>query len=232
MRDYWSLIGNDRYEIGCTGQTVFLLDKKGTEIAKFRDLNYAYDAAVSPRGDLFVVNSSEGILAVYSLAPPALRKKFRYSKADWGGSDSFCFSSDGNEFFSIEPFQSDLKTSLAVYDTGSFTLKKRILYEDDLLVLDFIENDRESGDFFLLGYYRNADGVASKYYVGKLKDDELSDIIEVPQKTHWFYLFFCRLRAHGFTEKSYRWSYLGKDLDELKRSDYSLANLWKNAGQS
>ncbi len=123
MRDYWSLTGNDRYDIGCTGQTVFLLDKKGTEIAKFKDLIYAYDAAISPRGDIFAVNSSEGILAVYSFSPPALQKKFRYAKADWGGGDSFCFSPDGSDFLHIQPYLSCLRTSLAVYDTGSFTLK-------------------------------------------------------------------------------------------------------------
>lgn len=228
MRDYWSLTGNDRYDIGCTGQTVFLLDKKGTEIAKFKDLIYAYDAAISPCGDIFAVNSSEGILAVYSFSPPALQKKFRYAKADWGGGDSFCFSPDGSEFFHIQPYLSCLRTSLAVYDTGSFTLKKRILYEDDRLVLDVIEYDRESGDYFLLGFYRNTDGIASKYFVGKLKGDELSQIIEIPEKTHWFYHFFCLLRAHGFTKKSHRWSYFEKDLEELKRSDYFLADLWKS----
>ena len=60
MRGFWSLIENDKYKIGCTGKTVCLFDKQDNEIAKFRDFPYAYTSAISPRGDIFVVKTTEG----------------------------------------------------------------------------------------------------------------------------------------------------------------------------
>ena len=68
MPKFWSLISNGKYKVGCTGQTVYIYDQNGTELAKFKDLPYAYTAAFSPKGDIFVVKSTAGRIAVYSLA--------------------------------------------------------------------------------------------------------------------------------------------------------------------
>ena len=67
MRNFISYIKNDKYAIGCTGQTVYVYDSEGTEIAKFKDLPYAYTSAFSPNGDIFVIKTTEGRLAIYSL---------------------------------------------------------------------------------------------------------------------------------------------------------------------
>ena len=80
MPRFKSIIENEKYGVGCTGQTVWVWDKNDTVIAKFKDLIYAYRAAFSPRGDIFVVKSTEAWLAVYSLETMSLIKKFRFSK--------------------------------------------------------------------------------------------------------------------------------------------------------
>ena len=60
MPQFWSYIGNDQFNIGCTGQTVYVYDKAGKELARFKDLIYAYLPVLSPRGDSFVVKTTEG----------------------------------------------------------------------------------------------------------------------------------------------------------------------------
>ena len=232
MRSYWSLIGNDKYNIGCTGQTVYLLDKDNTEIAKFKDLPYAYASAISPNGDIFVIKSAEGRLAVYSFSPPLLIRKFRYSKVDGAQHDNFCFSSDGKEFYNIERQIDSLKTALSVYGTRDFKLKRRILDSDYSRVLTAIEYDVETKTVFLMFFLRNKDGVASKYFVGKLNGDELDDVINISQKEHDFYREFIDLKLLGFSDKAYQWSNIDMELEKLKISDYSLYKLWHHYKQT
>lgn len=226
MRRYWSLIENDKYTIGCTGQTVYLLDKNNTEIAKFKDLPYAYTSGISPKGDIFVIKTTEGRLAIYSFSPPALIRKFRYSKVDGSQDDNFCFSSDGKVFYNIERQIDSCKTALSVYDTSDFSLKKRILDKDYSRVLTAIEYDAETKTVFLLFFLRNKDGVASKYFVGRLNGDELDDVINISQKEHDFYEKYIHLRMLGFSDKAYQWSYFDVELEKLKNANHSLFKLW------
>lgn len=226
MRNYWCLIGNDKYNIGCTGQTVYLLDKQNREIAKFKDLPGAYKSGISPNGDFFVVKSTEGRIAVYSFSPPALIKKFRYSKVNESQDDNFCFSSDGKEFYNIERQTDAMKTALSVYDTSDFSLKKRILDEDSSRVLTGIEYDIETDTVFLLGFFRNNDGIASDFFVGKLYDDELDDLMSISSNEHEFYENYLRLKMSGFSEKAYQWSPFDMELEKLKSKNHSLSKLW------
>ena len=226
MQQYWSLIGNDKYNIGCTGWTVYLLDKQNKEIAKFKDLPYAYDSAISPNGDIFVIKSTVGRLAVYSFSPPALIKKFRYSKVDGSQDDNFCFSPDGKEFYNIERQISPAKTALSIYDTSDFSLKKRILDKDFSRVLTAIEYDNETKTFFLMGFLRGSAGSVCNYFVGKLNGDELDDVISITGTDESFYSRYLSLKMGGFTDKSYRWSYLDIELEKLKSAEYSLSGLW------
>ena len=97
MPSFYSIIENESFRIGCTGQAVWVLDKTDAVLAKFKDLIYAYRAAISPRGDLLVVKGGQGRLAVYSLKELSLIKKFRFSKVNHGQDDGFCFSPDGKQ---------------------------------------------------------------------------------------------------------------------------------------
>ena len=226
MRRYWSLIGNETYHIGCTGQTVYLLDKDYAEITRFKDLPYAYASGISPRGDIFVIKTTEGRLAVYSFSPPALIKKFRYSKVDGSQDDNFCFSSDGKEFYNIERQVDSCKTALSVYDTSDFSLKRRILDKDYSRVLTGIEYDVETETVFLLFFLRNKIGEASRFFVGKLNGDELDDVINISRNEHDFYQSYIHLKMEGFTDKAYQWSYFDIELEKLKNADHSLYKLW------
>ena len=227
MRSFWTFIGNDIYDVGCTGQTVYLYDKQGAELAKFKDLTYAYSAVISPTGELFAVKSTAGRLAVYSFEPPALITKFRFSKVDGGQDDNFCFSADGGELYSVEHHVNCLQTALSIYDTRDFSLKRRILDADKSMVLTGVENEKETNAFYLSGFFRDELGVAEKFFVGVLSGSELDDVVYVPEKEHTFFHSYLGLRASGFTQKRYRWSYIDIPLDELKATDLHLSDLWK-----
>lgn len=159
---FHSFIRKDRYAVGCTGQTVVIY-KDETEIARFKDLIYAYNAAFSPKGDMFAVKSTAGSLAFYGVEPPRLIGKFRFSKIDGAQDEGFCFSPDGEFFYNIECHKDSTVTALSVYRTGDLSLDRRLFDGDDRLCLCEIEYDAEKGDFVLLGFYR---GVSGEEYRG------------------------------------------------------------------
>ena len=63
MRRFWGFYQNESYSVGCSGASVYVFDKEGKELARFRDFPYAYSAAFMPGHD--------NILAVF----PLLNKK-------------------------------------------------------------------------------------------------------------------------------------------------------------
>ena len=72
MKNFWGYTTNGEYSVGCTGQTVYLYDKENNEIKKFKDIIYACFSVISPNGKIFVVKSTDGRLAFYSLETFAL----------------------------------------------------------------------------------------------------------------------------------------------------------------
>lgn len=66
-KKYWTHIKTNKYDIYLTSKTVYIFNKDGREIKKFKDLDYGYMGCVSPNEDLLVVKSSSGRIAVYSL---------------------------------------------------------------------------------------------------------------------------------------------------------------------
>ena len=184
MPRFKSIIENEKYGVGCTGQTVWVWDKNDTVIAKFKDLIYAYRAAFSPRGDIFVVKSAEAWLAVYSLETMSLIKKFRFSKAHYAQDDSFCFSPDGKYLLNVERYGDDLHSAIAVYNTSDFSLSSRLIV-DECMMLSHIQ--QVGGEYYLLGFMRDSDGVISYGFVAKYKDDEICDIMKITNAEREFY---------------------------------------------
>lgn len=226
MPQFWSYIGNDQFNIGCTGQTVYVYDKAGKELARFKDLIYAYLPVISPRDDHFVVKTTDGRMAVYSLETLSLVKKFRYSKVDGAQDDGCCFSPDGSEFYNIELQGDDTRTVLSVYDTVDYSIKKRILERDSDLVLRTLQF--VDGTPYVLYFYRGEHTI--HYYVAKLIDDELRDPCEIKENIYQFYYCYLSLSANGFTEKAKKWSALamqeGYDLSTIQNHHHTLAKLW------
>ena len=140
---FWTYLETDKYNIGLSSKTIYIYDKEGNEIIKFKDLSYGYMGCVSNNQELLVVKSSEGRIAIYSLEKLELIKKFRFSKVDGSQDDNFIFSPDDKYFFNIERHVSSTKTALSIYDTKDFTLHKRLLNDNDNLVISVIEYDKE-----------------------------------------------------------------------------------------
>ncbi len=225
MRKFVGFTSNGEYSVGCTGQTVYLYDKDGKELAKFKDLIYAYSPLISPNGKIFVVKSTEGRLAVYSLESHTLIKKFRFSKVNGSQDDNFCFSPDGKELYNIERHIDSCKTALSIYDTSDFSLKKRILHDGFNLVLTAVEYNTEENKIFLLGYMREPEsGVAYKFFVGELIKDSLKNIVYVSEKEHNFYLDCKHFEIHSFAVTD---CYTPDEIDRIKNAKHSLAKLWK-----
>ncbi len=225
MKNFVGFTSNGEHFIGCTGQTVYLYDKEGKEIARFKDLRYAYSPIISPDGKIFVVKSTEGRLAVYSLESYTLIKKFRFSKVNGSQDDNFCFSPDGSEFYNIERHIDSCKTALSIYDTSDFSLKKRVLCDDYNLVLKAIEYNAEENRIFLLGYMREPEsGVAYKFFVGELIKNSLQNIVYISEKEHNFYLDCKNFENHSFAVTDW---YTPNEVDNIKKAKHSLANLWK-----
>ncbi len=225
MKNFVGFTSNGEYSVGCTGQTVYLYDKDGKELAKFKDLRYAYSPMISPDGKIFVVKSTEGRLAVYSLESHTLIKKFRFSKVNGSQDDNFCFSPDGKELYNIERHIDNCKTALSVYSTLDFSLKKRVLNDDYNLVLTAIEYYADENKIFLLGYMREPQSrEAYKFFVGELIKDSLQNIVYITEKEHDFYLDCRHFEIHSFAVTD---CYTPDEIDRIKNAKHSLAKLWK-----
>ena len=229
MRSFWSFKGNGKYDIGCTGQTVFLYDKQGEELARFKDLKYAYKSEISPKGDIFAVKSNLGTIAVYSLDPPALIKKLRLPHMT-DSDENFCFSPDGTELYDLAMFTDKADSfpypAILIYDTSDFSLKDRISYPDRSVELLAIEYQNYTDGIFLQGYFRNKHGIGVRPFVAKLKDRELKDHARITKEEELFYMQYINLRGSGFARKNYEWTFLTLELEKLKTAGHSLAKLW------
>lgn len=222
MKKFWAYISNGKYSVGTTGQTVYLFDENGNEINRFRDITYAYTPMFSPDGKLFVVKSTEGRLAVYSLETFSLIKKFRFSKVDGAQDEGFCFSPDGKYFINIELQGDDLHSAVSVYNTDDFSRVSQLLLEESVM-LDHIEFDYNTNEYYVLGVVH---GDVIHGLVAKYKDNSVVDKIEIAESEYDFYRSYIALKMSGFTEKTYEWSYMDDELDELKSMNLTLAKLY------
>lgn len=225
MKRFWSYISNGEFSVGCTGQTVYLYNKNGDEINRFKDIIYAYRPMFSPNGKLFVVKSTDGRLAVYSLETFSLIKKFRFSKVDGAQDDGFCFSPDGRFFINIERQKDELHAAISFYNTSDFSLAQQILLSEDML-LDHIEYDKTKDTFYVLGFLRDRDRTFSRGFVAKLENFEITNITAITEREYDFYHWYKDLELMGFTEKAYEWSYIDRELDKIRSEDHSLAKLY------
>lgn len=226
MPDFWSFIGNEKFDVGCTGRTVYVYDKTGKELAKFKDLNHAYTSYLSPKGDIFAVKTLDSEMAVYSLESLSLIKKFRYSKVDDSQDFNACFSPDGKEFYNVERLTSS-STAISVYDTKDFSFKKQIIKSDANRILFAIEFD--GSEAYVLFMQREQNG--NKFYISKLIDDELCYVREIPEKKHEYYFWFLILKQNGFTKKAKQFSglrFLGYDLTDIQNQQHTLSELYDN----
>ena len=179
-----SYISNGIYDIGCTGQTVCVYDKHGAELAKFKDLLYAYYSAISPHGDMFVVKSTDGRIAVYSLKTLSLIKRFRYSKVNYAQDDGFCFSADGKYFINIERQGDDLHSAISVYDTAGFSRVSQFILGDIGMLEDIEQVD---GELYVIGFWRNSDLIITENFVAKYTEGKISEPVNITKNEYEYY---------------------------------------------
>lgn len=233
MPRFWSLISNGEYSVGCTGQSVYVYDKDGAELIRFRGLLYAYRPLISPKGDIFVVKTTEGRLYVYSLITLSLIKKFRFSKVNYAQDDNCCFSPDGKYFYNIERYVNDLRSCLSIYKTEDFSLEKRLFSEDEKMVLDIIEYNSDTDIYYILGYCRPDDYEVgcNEYFISQFMDDTLKNTVYITEAEHEYYLSYKNMEAMGFSEKSKKWAlnlkWYGYNTKGIEKRNHSLAKLWE-----
>ena len=227
MRKFIGTATNDNFTVGCTGQTVYLLDKDGNEIAKFQDIIYAYKPILSPDGKQFVVKSTNGMLAVYSLQTFSLTKKFRFSKVDGAQDDGCCFCTYGKWFVNIERQKDDLHSAISVYDTSDFSLVEQVHF-DDYTALEHIEFDGNTNTLYVLGYMRDENKVFDYGFIAVFAENELCNITPITAKEHEFYNEYKNLEMMGFSENAVENTDLKSDIDELRATHPSLKNLYMN----
>lgn len=232
MPRFWSYISNGQYSVGCTGQTVYVYDSNGAELAKFKDIKYGYTPLFSPEGEKFVVKSTEGRLAVYSLTEMKLLKKFRFTKDDGGQDYNMCFSPDGNLFYNVEvhpqPAKPDKITfAIGIYETENYTLLQHLFLDDPVINPIAIQWDTESDILYVLGKSRQEDDDDS--FVAILEEDTLCDLYPVSKKEDAFYRGYLHTASMGFTKQSKEWSplkYQGYDLEKIQSESHTLSELW------
>ena len=48
MKNFWGYAHNERFGVGCTGQSVYIYDTEGRELKRFSGLRYAYTPLLCP----------------------------------------------------------------------------------------------------------------------------------------------------------------------------------------
>lgn len=226
MPKFWSYIKNQDYVIGCTGQTVYVYGKEDQELAKFKDIKYGYKPMFCPRKNIFIVKSTAGMLAVYSLDRLELIKKYRFSKVNGAQDDGFCFSTDGNYFYNIERHIDSLHTRISIYDTENFQLCSQLFTEEDAPKLSYIEYDKDRLTYYVLGFTRKSNITLPNYFIDELKENQLINPIKLSEEQYDYIAGYKGLELSGFTDKAKEWSilkYLGYNLSEssLLRNKYN-----------
>ncbi|MBQ9135226.1 MAG: WD40 repeat domain-containing protein [Lachnospiraceae bacterium] len=205
MRSFWGLYKNEKYRVGCNGNTIYIYDMDNKEIGKFKDIKYAYVGAFQPDSNIFVAKSTEGSLAIYDLDKMELIKKIVITKI--GAQDEgFAFSLDGAYFYNIEKPIRSTKTQLTIYRTSDYEVVKVILKENDFMVLESLEFDAHTGEGYVQGFIRNASGVMDYGFIGKLVDENIWGMKRIEGKRYDYISAYKKWELSGFSKKKLEYS--------------------------
>ena len=228
MRKFWGFYDNGKYKVGCNGQTMYLYDADNHELAKFRDIPYAYRGAFKPGSHIFVLRSTEGRIAVYDCEEKRLLRKFRFSNVDYSQDDGYCFSPDGAYFLNIERIESSLRTRLSIYETETFTPVERLFENDSALALSNIEYNAVENRYNILYFVRDSLGVYQQGYIGMLEAGKIVNEKPIHEKIYRFLNSYQSLRDSNFTDKAMEWSglhyagYTNEDILNLRDRNFDM----------
>ncbi len=199
MREYYGVAQTNEFRVGCAGQTVYVFNGKGEEIARLRDVTYAYAAAFSPNGSLLAVRSTTPWFVFY--APPDFRlvQKVRMRRPNsQPQDDGFCFSPDGKLFWSLE-YQNDLTTHLVSYDTNTFAEAGRF-FEGERYVFSHIEPTADGG-YDLLGFRREPEADDNSHWLARFDGKRIISQTPLTRSVYQRASTLKKIEVCGFTER-------------------------------
>lgn len=202
MRSFWGFYNNGTYKVGCNGGTVYVYNQDNIELAKFKDIKYAYSGAFVPERNVFAVKSTEGKLAIYDLNKMSLIKIIRITSI--GTQDEgFAFSADGRYFYNIEKPQNSCNTQLTVYKTDDFSVVKKLFENCDDMVLEALEIVDDN--CYVLGFMRNNEDVFDYGFAGVFDGTDITEIKKLPNDEYKYLVAYKEWEIHGFTDKCLEW---------------------------
>lgn len=204
MRKFWGFYDNGKYRVGCNGSTIYVYDQENNELAKFKDIPYAYVGDFQPETNIFVAKSTAGFLAVYDLDEMKLVKKIKITRIE-AQDEGFAFSPDGKYFYNIEKPVRSTDTQLAVYRTSDYEKEKILFEENDRMFLTAIEFDGCTGEGFVLGFMRGENRVKEYGFIGKFTEDDISDIKKIPDAEYEYIHAYKDWEKSGCTSKKLEW---------------------------
>lgn len=204
----YSNVSNENYSVCCMGQTVYVYQSAGRELARFT-LVMADFPVISPKGDIFAVKSKDGCLAVYSFEKLSRIATLKFSDKSAVQEKGMCFSSDGEKLYSVE----NDGTEIAVYDMNALSAEKKIRTEKAVSHIECTD-----GEIFVLG-------TETENFVSKLADAGLTDIKTSDAEQFDFYYNYKCAEARGFSSAALD-LYLPK-LHNVEENKTSLKELWE-----
>lgn len=214
MRKFWGFYDNGKYRVGCNGATVYVYDQNNNELARFKDIAYAYKGKFVPNTNIIVIKSTGNYLAIYDLDELKLLKKILVTRI--GAQDEgFAFSPDGKYLYNIEKPKDSTETQLAEYNTNDFSASKIYFSDRKDLVLSDLEFDKETGMCYILGFMRDKEGVYDYGIIGQFLDGEIVNVKKLKEKEYDYIYEYKEWERTGFTEKALNLSSL-RELKEIR----------------
>lgn len=219
MRNFVGYAENEKFKVGCTGQTTYVYDKDGNELARFKkDVLYGYMPMFQPHSNILIVKANEGRIAIYDLNTLKLIKKFRFAPPVSCQDDNMCFSNDGKLFYNIES-HIGCRTRLTIYDTENFEPIKRLFENEEKQMLIHVECDEENDNIYILGYMRDDNGIFHQPFVAQLENDELINKTNVSRNEYKHLDFYKDLQVNG-RALYYKEEECLEQIEKLRLSDY------------
>lgn len=205
MRKFYGFYDNGTYRVGMNGASIWVYDQQDRQLARFQDIRYAYDGAFLPGSHIFVAKSTEGTMAVYDLAKLQLLRKWTVTRigAQDGG---FAFSSDGRYFYNIEAPDTSVRAHLTRYRTEDWSVDRVYFKGTSVMQLNEIVFEPESGQGYLLGFFRDQDGIFEEGFVAPFDpegetDPDWMEYSQLSDAAFDYIHWYTKWQRCGFVEK-------------------------------
>ena len=230
MKNFFGYYDNGTFRVGCHGGTVYIYDQDNTELARFKELPYAYKAAFMPGKNIIAVKSTAGYLGFYDLDSLQIIKKITVTTI--GAQDEgFSFSPDGKLFYNIEKPLTSIYTELGIYETENFTKIKKLFSGNRIMFMRNIEFDIDPEACFIIGFMRDREnGVYNNGFVGILdeKNECISHSRQLTPMAYQLTSAYKDWEQSGFTKRAAQLGHLMEYLKNITHTSLKEAYYHKN----